>query len=432
MWFAFILLSLSYWKQRCMPMWPNSGSCDLLSFYYLCRTGNNQHFIASNFIQVVICFHFTIFVVLETTTHSRTRVVTLLWFAFILLSLSYWKQPLYWKEQENPSCDLLSFYYLCRTGNNERALFQSQATVVICFHFTIFVVLETTTDISTSSYYMLWFAFILLSLSYWKQPNHAKHSLGRSCDLLSFYYLCRTGNNNSLDMITKLTLWFAFILLSLSYWKQRQISPNHWFSCCDLLSFYYLCRTGNNERALFQSQATVVICFHFTIFVVLETTRAKLIRILCPLWFAFILLSLSYWKQHTFLSSSLKAGCDLLSFYYLCRTGNNMANVMNMKQVVVICFHFTIFVVLETTGGAITAGVSALWFAFILLSLSYWKQLSGNARVYGNGCDLLSFYYLCRTGNNVTCYYAFFVSVVICFHFTIFVVLETTFWSIQA
>ena len=41
--------------------------------------------------------------------------------------------------------------------------------------------------------------------------------------------------------------------------------------------------------------------------------------------------------------------CDLLSFYYLCRTGNNLNYANISKRKVVICFHFTIFVVLETT-----------------------------------------------------------------------------------
>ena len=67
----------------------------------------------------------------------------------------------------------------------------------------------------------------------------------------------------------------------------------------------------------------VVICFHFTIFVVLETTPNVV-------------------QNH-------QAGCDLLSFYYLCRTGNNTGLPALAASKVVICFHFTIFVVLETT-----------------------------------------------------------------------------------
>ena len=73
---------------------------------------------------VVICFHFTIFVVLETTKQKQMAI--------------------------SSSCDLLSFYYLCRTGNNKPERIKRASRVVICFHFTIFVVLETTLHIYSS------------------------------------------------------------------------------------------------------------------------------------------------------------------------------------------------------------------------------------------------------------------------------------------
>ena len=169
-----------------------------------------------------------------------------------------------------------------------------------------------------------------------------------------------------------------------------------------------------------------MICFHFTIFVVLETTHIKYYKALNTLWFAFILLSLSYWKQPLNSANSSSVSCDLLSFYYLCRTGNNFAKVARITEFVVICFHFTIFVVLETTDISKVFTNEGLWFAFILLSLSYWKQPEcGGLRAVG-GCDLLSFYYLCRTGNNFLLMVMKEGNVVICFHFTIFVVLETT------
>ena len=300
---------------------------------------------------VVICFHFTIFVVLETTRHRVRTFYFLLWFAFILLSLSYWKQ--HWR----------------RPSRRRR--------VVICFHFTIFVVLETTI-------------------------KEIEKTIG-SCDLLSFYYLCRTGNNFKTWDYIAVALWFAFILLSLSYWKQP--TGRRWTEAkrCDLLSFYYLCRTGNNVGSARLMWDSVVICFHFTIFVVLETTRIGYRISPCLLWFAFILLSLSYWKQ--------------------------LAYVLYFEDAVVICFHFTIFVVLETTSCTVSYVQFQLWFAFILLSLSYWKQQrKSNAQEYLR-CDLLSFYYLCRTGNNSLTIDIMFAIVVICFHFTIFVVLETTYLS---
>ena len=247
----------------------------------------------------------------------------MLWFAFILLSLSYWKQRPSFSPCHTGRCDLLSFYYLCRTGNNERE--------------------------GAAYFAELWFAFILLSLSYWKQPPSFFKGAFASCDLLSFYYLCRTGNNSDLCFFVVKLLWFAFILLSLSYWKQRPNPQRHPRCSCDLLSFYYLCRTGNNFTTEEVRKSLVVICFHFTIFVVLETTPLILQGRICELWFAFILLSLSYWKQLCVQLYPPRLGCDLLSFYYLCRTGNNYCVVRPLPAPVVICFHFTIFVVLETT-----------------------------------------------------------------------------------
>ena len=143
-----------------------------------------------------------------------------------------------------------------------------------------------------------------------------------------------------------------------------------------------------------------MICFHFTIFVVLETTEYFFRKWWIMLWFAFILLSLSYWKQREVGYLCVRPRCDLLSFYYLCRTGNNESWVSMCSLVVVICFHFTIFVVLETTKEYVMSAPSRLWFAFILLSLSYWKQQPERGKRKSR--------------------------VVICFHFTIFVVLETT------
>ena len=137
------------------------------------------------------------------------------------------------------------------------------------------------------------------------------------CDLLSFYYLCRTGNNLLRSRYSSSKLWFAFILLSLSYWKQQYA-----------VSLYH---------------GYVVICFHFTIFVVLETTS---------------------YRPNTWIRC-----CDLLSFYYLCRTGNNSHRNRHLHIPVVICFHFTIFVVLETTHFKKCVSFFLLWFAFILLYL---------------------------------------------------------------
>ena len=93
-------------------------------------------------------------------------------------------------------------------------------------------------------------------------------------------------------------------------------------------------------------------------------------------------------------------GCDLLSFSYLCATKNNMITFAHAQDLVVICFHFLIFVLQRTTHSHRPAGWRRLWFAFIFLSLCYKEQL----------CD----------------YFMILWDVVICFHFLIFVLQRTT------
>ena len=199
------------------------------------------------FVPVVICFHFTIFVVLETTHSAQAPHRRWLWFAFILLSLSYWKQLLKINNPPSIRCDLLSFYYLCRTGNNVSRSWVKPTDVVICFHFTIFVVLETTVESDTLVINTLWFAFILLSLSYWKQPTSPPTVAGSVviCFHFTIFVVLETTVHEVQGRAGQ--LWFAFILLSLSYWKQHKGGKIDVSRRCDLLSFYYLCRTGNNR-----------------------------------------------------------------------------------------------------------------------------------------------------------------------------------------
>ena len=97
----------------------------------------------------------------KSTSNGRWKLLKeLLWFAFILVSLSYWKHHI--DRDTTPK------------------------TVVICFHFSIFVLLETPKRYHGDTLQTLWFAFILVSLSYWK--HRAPHVLVQwlSCDLLSF------------------------------------------------------------------------------------------------------------------------------------------------------------------------------------------------------------------------------------------------------
>ena len=144
--------------------------------------------------------------------------------------------------------------------------------VVICFHFSNFEPLETALWWWAYAYRQLWFAFILVTLSHWKQQ--LKELYGRLRVVICFHF----SNFEPLETaspqwrIHGCSLWFAFILVTLSHWKQR--SKYGW------------------------SIEAVVICFHFSNFEPLETASWSFTWYLERLWFAFILVTLSHWKQH--------------------------------------------------------------------------------------------------------------------------------------
>ena len=91
----------------------------------------------------MICFQISIFEPLETTASPSISNMIQLWFAFKLVSLNHWKQLV--------------------------ALKMHSIRVVICFQISIFEPLETTVFNNRTSFYVLWFAFKLVSLNHWKQ-----------------------------------------------------------------------------------------------------------------------------------------------------------------------------------------------------------------------------------------------------------------------
>ena len=131
---------------------------------------------------------------------------------------------------------------------------------------------------------------------------------------------------SELRLCVEIWLWFAFKLVSLNHWKQ-------------------LLRKGIEYEK-------VVICFQISIFEPLETTNSRRISSSVMLWFAFKLVSLNHWKQ-----------LKMFMFYHIS---------------VVICFQISIFEPLETTHIHIIRLIVKLWFAFKLVSLNHWKQLSCN------------------------------------------------------
>ena len=133
LWFAFKLVSLNHWKQ--------------------------QELLISINVSVVICFQISIFEPLETTIPTKSRYPAQLWFAFKLVSLNHWKQPI--------------------------SELKEIRRVVICFQISIFEPLETTSFVHRNTQSVLWFAFKLVSLNHWKQLKEWTDITPVRCDLLS-------------------------------------------------------------------------------------------------------------------------------------------------------------------------------------------------------------------------------------------------------
>ena len=143
-------------------------------------------------------------------------------------------------------------------------------------------------------------------------------------------------------------MWIAFKFVSLSYDKQQSSLRIVHHRRCELLSNLYLCPMTNNVLITLMPKIAVVNCFQICIFVLWQTTFAKLHCYPIGLWIAFKFVSLSYDKQH---SDDNLSAC-----------------------IVVNCFQICIFVLWQTTLPIDVCRRMALWIAFKFVSLSYDKQ----------------------------------------------------------
>ena len=133
----------------------------------------------------------------------------------------------------------------------------------------------------------LWFAFKLVSLNHWKQPQDGECWLANVviCFQISIFEPLETTRYPPCPCCCR--LWFAFKLVSLNHWKQLVLALS---ICC-----------------------LVVICFQISIFEPLETTFAIRDNKTGKLWFAFKLVSLNHWKQQKRRNKLWQWCCDLLS-----------------------------------------------------------------------------------------------------------------------
>ena len=194
-------------------------------------------------------------------------------------------------------------------------------------------------------------------------------------------------------------MWFAFKLISLSYWIQRRVRGVVRVHCCDLLSNLYLCHIEYSIPVTIHSRLVVVICFQTYIFVILNTADFDVSKLSDELWFAFKLISLSYWIQPAVSLIISWYCCDLLSNLYLCHIEYSDWRHEQIDRAVVICFQTYIFVILNT--------------AFL------WCSITSAC------CDLLSNLYLCHIEYSNRHPLSYILFVVICFQTYIFVILNT-------
>ena len=83
---------------------------------------------------------------------------------------------------------------------------------------------------------MLWFAFELVSLNHWKQPEQIVYANGAVviCFRISIFEPLKTTRFK--NGVQNKRLWFAFELVSLNHWKQLGSREGLIQYGCDLLS----------------------------------------------------------------------------------------------------------------------------------------------------------------------------------------------------
>ena len=146
-------------------------------------------------------------------------------------------------------------------------------------------------------------------------------------------------------------LWIAFIFLYL--WDTTQLCRIGSISicCCELLSFFCIFEIQHNERHVVPGFHSVVNCFHFSVSLRYNTTAGQIVTLVGQLWIAFIFLYLWDTTQHYIFFVLTYLSCELLSFFCIFEIQHNILVLGMAFQVVVNCFHFSVSLRYNTTGG---------------------------------------------------------------------------------
>ena len=222
-------------------------------------------------------------------------------------------------------------------------------------------------------------------------------------------------------------LWIAFIFQYLWDTTQRSNFRRWRLHRCELLSFFSIFGIQHNFRQIGSIAPAVVNCFHFSVSLGYNTTFYVNNHLPQMLWIAFIFQYLWDTTQHRDLTSLLKVGCELLSFFSIFGIQHNICIRKVFCNHVVNCFHFSVSLGYNTTFVFTLYDIPPLWIAFIFQYL--WDTTQHNAYHAGLllGCELLSFFSIFGIQHNNGNDNCVVTIVVNCFHFSVSLGYNTTF-----
>ena len=167
---------------------------------------------------------------------------------------------------------MLSFFSIFEIRHNQIVKISGNTAVVNCFHFSVSLRYDTTSEQSWQTIHLLWIAFIFQYLWDTTQPNQPKNKARKSCELLSFFSIFEIRHNyNALKLI---------------------------------------CRS-------------VVNCFHFSVSLRYDTTCSVFLSPIMMLWIAFIFQYLWDTTQHPWKKRRCTTRCELLSFFSIFEIRHN-------------------------------------------------------------------------------------------------------------
>ena len=248
---------------------------------------------------------------IENNNYNRQRIgaTVVNWSHFV--SLTYWKQPL---EQTYEPLIVVNWSHFVSLTYWKQRFFIAIEEALRCelVSFCIFDILKTTGSIDSNSSLLLWIGLILylwhiennrmwrlwkalivvnwshfVSLTYWKQP------------LYYHYWKFKVVN------------WSHFV--SLTYWKQL-----HFFGlivqfCCELVSFCIFDILKTTPEKVFRKTKQLWIGLILYLWHIENNKLRQSLKFVSVVnWSHFV--SLTYWKQHFFKTTTFFRRCELVSF----------------------------------------------------------------------------------------------------------------------